>query len=311
MAAIILKQLITFAIMAAIGVVAVKLRVLDSQGLGAIASLVINITMPLMLLTNILEGATRQQLLDTLIIIPLGILLVALLYALSWLTAKLCRLEGNKKRVFCACGTLGNNGFMGIPLAVALFPQLGTLYSAVFTLVDQTACWSLGYYLCLPEEKLKDSKWSANLKKVVNPCIVAICIAVVMLLAGLHLPDLLQSALSTVGGVTSPLAMVYIGGLAAGLDLNQALTTREFYLIPVVKMLLTPLLMFLVLHTAGVDEGITLYMTMIAGTPTMASVAMMARNNGSEGDYAAGAVLLTTVCCIVTLPLVMLVVGLV
>ncbi|MCD8354791.1 MAG: AEC family transporter [Clostridiales bacterium] len=310
MAAIILKQLITFTIMAAIGVLAVKLHVLDSQGLGAIASLVINITMPLMLLTNILEGATRQQLLDTLIIIPLGILLVALLYALAWLAAKLCRLEGNKKRVFCACGTLGNNGFMGIPLAVALFPQLGTLYSAVFTLVDQTACWSLGYYLCLPEEKLKDSRWSANLKKVVNPCIVAICIAVVMLLAGLHLPDLLQSALSTVGGVTSPLAMVYIGGLAAGLDLKQALTTREFYLIPVVKMLLTPLLMFLVLHTAGVDEGITLYMTMIAGTPTMASVAMMARNNGSEGDYAAGAVLLTTVCCIVTLPLVMLVVGL-
>ncbi|MCD8190109.1 MAG: AEC family transporter, partial [Clostridiales bacterium] len=187
---------------------------------------------------------------------------------------------------------------------------LGTLYSAVFTLVDQTACWSLGYYLCLPEEKLKNSRWSDNLKKVVNPCIVAICIAVVMLLAGLHLPDLLQDALSTVGDVTSPLAMVYIGGLAAGLDLKQALTTREFYLIPVTKMLLTPLLMFLALHLIGVDENITLYMTMIAGTPTMASVAMMARNNGSEGDYAAGAVLLTTVCCLVTLPLVMLVAGL-
>lgn len=310
MALVILKQMFTFAIMAGVGIIAVKVKVLDSRGLGYIAALVINITMPLMTLTAILEGATREQLMDTLVIIPAGIALVALLYVLMVLTSMLCGLKGNKNRVFRAVGSMGNNGFMGIPLAVALFPQLGMLYSAVFTLVDQTACWTLGYYLCLPEEKLKESKWTANLRKVVNPCMVAIVIALVMLLSGLHLPALLQSTLSSIGNITSPLAMIYIGGLVAGLDFKQAFTTKEFYLIPVVKMLIAPVLVYMALHFIGIQEEITLYMTMIAGTPTMASMAMIAKTTGSEGDYAAGAVLMTTLCCIVTLPLVMLITGL-
>lgn len=310
MALVILKQMITFAIMAGVGFLAVKVKVLDDRGLGYIAALVIKITMPLMILTATLEGATRQQLLDTLVIIPAGIGLIALLYVLATLTAKLCGLKGNKNRVFRACSTMGNNGFMGIPLAVALFPQLGMLYSAVFTLVDQTACWTLGYYLCLPEEGLRESKWTANLKKIANPCIVAIMIALVMLLGGLHLPGLLQTTLSSIGGITSPLAMIYIGGLVAGLDFKEAFTTKEFYLIPVVKMLIAPILIYLALGLLGVQEEITLYMTMITGMPTMASMAMIAKTTGSEGDYAAGAVLMTTLCCIVTLPLVMLVTGL-
>lgn len=309
MAIIILQQLIKFAIMAGIGFLAVKLQVLSDSGLGAIASLVIKITMPLMILTNILGGATLQQLKATLIIIPITIGLVVQQAILSYLVARLFRLQGNRRRVYTACGTLGNNGFMGIPLAVAMFPGMGALYSAVLTLVDQTACWTLGYYLCLPVERTAQSKWSSSLKKVVNPCIIAIVLAIVMLLTGLRLPSLLQSTLSSVGSVTSPLAMLYIGGIVAGLDFKRAFTTKEFYFIPLVKMVLAAVVMFLVLKYTGVDPDITLYMTMIAGTPTMSSVAMMAKSNGSDGDYAAGAVLLTTLACIITLPLVMLIVS--
>ena len=310
MALIILKQMFIFVIMAAAGILAVKTKLLDQHGLTNIAALVINLTMPLMTLTAILEGATREELFNTLVILPAGLLLEVLLYGLACLTARFCRLTGNKNRVFRACAYMGNTGFMGIPLAVALFPQLGMLYSAVFTLVDQTACWTLGYYLCLPEEKLRDNRWQDNLKKVVNPCMIALVIAAGMLLAGLHLPPLMENALASIGNITSPLAMIYIGGLIAGLDFKKAFTTWEFYLIPVVKMLFAPVLLHLILHTLGVEESITLYLTMIAGTPTMASMAMLAQANGSEGDYAAGAVLLTTLACVVTLPVVMFLVGL-
>lgn len=310
MALVILKQIVKFVIMAGIGVLAVKRGILDDAGLNTIAQLVIRITLPLMSFTAILDGVTREQLFDTLVILPAGVGVVSLLYLLAVLTSRLLGLKGNRKRVYQAVSSMGNNGFMGIPLAVALFPQLGMLYSAVFSVVDQTACWTLGYYLCQPEEKEEKTGLAASLKKILNPCIVATVLAVVLLLAGLRLPELVESTLSTIGDVTSPLAMLYIGGLVAGLDFRRAFTTREFYLIPLVKMLLAPVITFLALRGLGVEEEITLYLTMITGTPSMASMAMIAQSSGSEGDYAAGAVLLTTLACVVTLPLVMLIVGL-
>lgn len=310
MALVILRQLVIFAIMAGAGVIAVKTRVLDDTGLRYLSALVMRVTMPLMLLTTILAGATREQLLGTLVILPAGTAVVVLLYGLAALTARLCGVKGNRGRVFRAVASMGNNGFMGIPLAVALFPQLGALYAAVFTLVDQTACWTLGYYLCLPEEKLRGSRPTDNLRKILNPAIIAIGIALVMLLTGLRLPALLQETLASIGGVTSPLAMIYIGGLAAGLNIREAFTRRELYLIPLVKMVIAPILVFVGMRAVGVSEEITLFLTMITGTPAMASMAMFAQANGSEGDYAAAAVLLTTLACLFTMPLAMLVTGL-
>ncbi len=56
------------------------------------------------------------------------------------------------------------------------------------------------------------------------------------------------------------------------------------------------------------DWGVPLDMagtiTFLAGLPSINMVAMLAKNNGSEGDYAVCAVMMTTLACLVTLPLV-------
>jgi hypothetical protein len=44
----------------------------------------------------------------------------------------------------------------------------------------------------------------------------------------------------------------------------------------------------------------------LAGLPAINMVAMLAKNNASDGDYAVCAVMLTTLACLVTLPLVSL-----
>ena len=88
--------------MAVIGVLATKLKILTEKGLGGIAALVINITMPLMILTTILNGASPDQLKQTLIIIPIGIVLVAMLFGIAVLVSKVSGLKDNKQRVFRA-----------------------------------------------------------------------------------------------------------------------------------------------------------------------------------------------------------------
>ena len=44
----------------------------------------------------------------------------------------------------------------------------------------------------------------------------------------------------------------------------------------------------------------------MTGLPAINMVAMLAKNNGSDGDYAVCAVMMTTIACLITLPLVSL-----
>ena len=60
-------------------------------------------------------------------------------------------------------------------------------------------------------------------------------------------------------------------------------------------MLIFPVLFYLVLGFITVSEEIRM---------TMSSVVMLANSSGSDGEYSLGGVMLTTLCGIVTLPVV-------
>ena len=71
-----------------------------------------------------------------------------------------------------------------------------------------------------------------------------------------------------------------------------------------VKMIVAPILLFLILGIFPVGEEIRMAMALIVGMPTMTAVVMMTNASGLDGDYALGGVFVTTVCGIITLPMV-------
>lgn len=100
--------------------------------------------------------------------------------------------------------------------------------------------------------------------------------------------------------------MIYLGGVFACMDVVKYLRIKEFYGIVAVKMLLFPLAYFLILKLLPLGPNIHLTIALLAAMPAMSSIVMMARASGSEGDYAMGGILVTTICSIVTIPLVCL-----
>ena len=63
---IVLSQIIGFVIYLLIGMVAVRMHVLDSRSLGMFSQFITKVSMPLLLFTNTLNGATRQQFISAL-----------------------------------------------------------------------------------------------------------------------------------------------------------------------------------------------------------------------------------------------------
>ena len=292
-----------------IGMVAVRMHVLDSRSLGVFSQFITKVSMPLLLFTNTLNGATRQQFISALPILAISLLMYFLLYLLCRFLARLFGLKGNENHVYRACSMFGNIGFMGIPIIAALFPEQGMLYIALFTVIDQLLLWTLGVNLTAPVDRENTMSVISRLMKMINPATIAIILSILGLFIGLHLPEPINAALTKAGLLTPPMALIYLGGLFCYIDIPQYIRKKEIYGAVAVKMCLFPLVFYEICRFLQVPHDITLTMSILPALPSMAVIVMLAQNQHSDSNYAAGMLLVTTLCSIITIPLVCLGLG--
>ena len=296
---ILLEQIVLFVIYMAAGILLIKTKVLNQESLEPISKSVIKMALPLLIFTNTINGVNRDTLFHTLPLLIAAVIMYALLYLLNLGTSKCFRLSGDFRQVYRALGMFGNVGFMGIPILTSIFPKMGGLYVALFTIVDQLALWTLGVKLTTPSAGEKaEFQW----KKMLNPATVAIVLAVIMVIFNVQLPSLLNTALTKIGSTATPLAMIYLGGVFACMDIRCYISKLEFYGIVLFKMVLFPVAIFALLSLFPFTKEIRMTVSLLAAMPSMSSIVMMAKSSGSEGDYAVGGIFVTTVCSIVTLP---------
>ena len=257
------------------------------------------------------------------------------LFGLSFLSGKLFRLQGDHQQLYSAMSAFGNIGFMGIPIVTSIFPERGMLYISVFTMIDQLMLWTVGVRLTSKAgervEKVSEIQSPCgqpasgrksiaagqseineisgkhsnfDFRKLINPVTVAIVIALIFILTGIQLPGILNTAFSKIGVTATPLAMIYLGGVFACMDVKKYICKLDYYGIVAIKMLIFPVIFYLILGLLPISAEIRMTMTLTSAMPVMSSVVMMANAYGTDGDYAMGGILVTTVCSIVTLPMV-------
>ena len=305
---IVIEQICLFVIYAVLGVYAVKKGYFTSASLDVISKLLIKITIPIMLFANTINGATREEFIAALPILLATVLMYALLYLLSLILARVFRLSGNRGHVYQACTMYGNIGFIGIPIVAALFPERGMLYIALFTVIDQLTLWTIGIGLTSPQDDRTTLSPAEVAKKMINPAVIAILLAVVFVFTGWRLPEVLNTGLKNVGGITSVLAMIYIGGLFCFTDIAGFLKHAEIYAEVIVKMILFPPAFYMILRLIpGLTPEIRFTLSVLTALPTMSTIPMFARDQKSDGEYGAGMLFVSTVCSILTLPLVCLI----
>ena len=294
---ILMEQIGLFVIYLLAGVILIKAKVLSSEMLEAISRYVVKMALPILVFVNITDGVEKTTLIH---LVPILFITAGFYFFMLFCgfgMTKLFHLKGDKAGIFQAMSMFGNVGFMGIPIITSIFPQNGILYISVFTIIDQFMLWTLGVKFTTPQGEGK-----FNPKKLINPATVAILLAVVLVLIEIRVPELLDMGLQKIGGTASPLAMIYVGGIFASIHITKYLKEFALYGIVLTKMIIAPVLMFMILGLLSISEEIRLTMSLIAGMPVMTSVVMMANTSGSDGDYAMGGVFITTVCSIITLP---------
>ena len=306
----VLTQLEIFSVMILLGVFAVKTNAMNEKSLGDLSKMIMRLILPVMIFHKSINGATKADIMSSSSeVILSSFLMFGVLFMVGYLLKKTFSLTGNYGRVYQAAAMFGNVGFIGIPLILGILPERGMLYMALFFIVDQIVLWSIGYYMTLPEEKLAHASLKSNIKNIMSPAMIGIVIAIIFILTEWKLPATLNKALGAVGDATTPLSLIYIGGSFCYSNVRKFISRLEYYAIVAGKMIVAPLVVFLALRAMNVQEEIVTVITTLTGVPSMAAIAMFARTNGSDEDCAIGAIMITTIFSLFTLPLVAYITG--
>ncbi|MDO4281506.1 MAG: AEC family transporter [Peptococcaceae bacterium] len=297
---VIFEQLVAFFLMLLIGYVAARTKITTREFLDRLATLIMKLLLPIMIFANMMNGTSRAQLAEDVPALFLAMGIYGALIVIFALLGKVLRLPKDRAQIFQGVFVFGNVGFIGLPLMISVSPAHGAIYSALVSIVDQSLFWTYGLYLTTPSGQQASFSW----RNFINPAVCGIALALALLLADVQVPPVLENGLLRIGSATTPLSLIYMGGLICYCNWTPVLRQKELYVGIAVKMLLFPLLFFAVASHFVANSDMTHTLTIVAGLPTMVAIAMFAQSTRKEGDYALGIVLATTMASLLTLSVV-------
>ena len=149
------------------------------------------------------------------------------------------------------------------------------------------------------------------LKRFVNPAFVGVMLALILILLGVKVPDIILKPLHTIGNMATPMSLIYLGGLFALTKWWGVLKRYELYAGLVAKMIAFPLAFYALLTALTgalpqlpITHDMVLMITVIAGLPTMTTIAMFTGRKNNMPEYAVGFVLVSTLFSLASLTIV-------
>lgn len=285
-----------------IGYITKKRNVYSHDTVNGMSKVLTAITNPALIIGSTSAEMTGDVMQRAWIMLGLSLFFHVAVCLLLYPLGRLLRLEGKMRRIFVLLTGFGNVGFIGFPLALSLYGEVGLLYSIPVSVGFQVVFWTLGSVIFGGK---KAFRW----KNLVSPgTIASLYFILCMALPALRLPTLLLDVFELTGEITVPLALLLVGAMLAEAKLESVIKNRLSYLIALLKLLVLPLICYALLTLAGVDRIVTVLFTILMATPTGSLVPITANIHNCEPEYAAGATSLNTILFIATMPLILLVV---
>ena len=288
------------------GYIVAKMGKASADHLSTVSVILVYICSPCMIMSSFLSlEYSAERLLDMgLFFVLTFILQCAFMLILYCIFRKKFNL--NKYRILTIGAVLGNVGFFGLPIINALLPENPEVmcYSSVYVISMNILVFTAGIY-CLTGKKEYLSVRSA----VFNPTMLGLAVGLPLFLTNADdwMPQLLKNGIGIFGKMTTPLCMLILGVRLANVSLKKLLSRPFVYLICAAKLILFPLFCYLAVYFLPLPESFKKSMLVLSGVPCASVIMGLAEIHHSETELAANCVLLSTLLCLFTIPLLTLI----
>ena len=285
-----------------------KVRMLRADHLPAFSAVLVYLCGPCLVMSAFFSlrfdaAEAMRMVLFFFVVLALQLVFTAVLYFL--LKRKY---DDPKYRILTIGAVLGNTGFFGLPVITSLFPghPIVACYAAMFTVSMNLLVFTVGVF-CLTN----DRKYMSLKAAVMNPTSVGVVVGVAVYLlspfislsgVAAEAAARFADAVSIVARMSSPLCMFILGVRLAQMSLRSVFTRPFVYLTTVLKLLVFPLFCWLVLHFLPLDPVFKASVLVLASVPNAAIMLSLAELHHGETELAANTLLVTTLLCFLTMP---------
>ena len=305
---IMLKNVAVFVLLALPGYILVKSKQLKSGQAGALSKLLMYVGMPFLILSSTLKLSLDGELMKTLVASAvIGVVFtLATFFVSAPLTAKEKDLKKRGMMRFCA--VFCNNGFLGLPLEIAVFGAEAKAVTVliVLNIVMNVLMYTLGIYL------VSGDKQAMNVKKaVLNPVLIAFIVGILFNLLNVkeYVPEITTYS-THFSGIVTPISMTILGMKMGDVKLLGLFNNWKTYYISLLKLIVFPVAIVGILlgikaifANGVVDSHLIMGAFMAFAVPTAGLASTFSDQFDGDTEGSVAFTLGTTILSIITIPI--------
>ena len=303
------SNLISLFALIAVGYLAVRMKLLNESYSAAFTALLMKVTLPCTIFVSLVQREYNPSFLkDGLIIIAAGIVVFAGLMYLSRYVAILLRVPKNCHGIWAFTASYTNSGFMGFPIALALFGGEGLALAVMLNIAFNLTIYTIG-----PLEIARDNPGREgekfNIKSIIFSNInFATVLSLIFYFGKIQLPDFVINPLNYISGITTPLSMIMIGIALAHSKASELFTDIHAWTNTIFALLIYPaaITLFLKFFPISSNPLVGAVLVLVIAMPAASVTAVICKQYHGNMDFAAKVMFLQNLFSVITIPLICL-----
>lgn len=312
---IMFKNVLMFVLLALPGYILVKSKQLTAGHAGALSKVLMYVGMPFLILSSTLKLSLNVEFVKMMLLVAgIGI---AFIIATFFVSAPLTGNEKDTKTrgMMRFCSVFANNGFLGLPLAIAVFGADSKAVTVVIILniITNILMYTLGIYL------VSGDKEAMNLKKAfLSPVLIAFVIGIILNLLKVteYVPEITTYS-THFSNIVTPISMTILGMKMGEVQILKLFTNWKTYYVSALKLIVFPmaivgiLLCVRLFASNVVDFGLIMGTFMAFAVPTAGLASTFSDQCNGDTESAVAFTLGTTILSILTIPIIYWILGLI
>lgn len=292
---LILVQVFTLFIMIGAGYLVGKRKKIKESGISGLVYLMTHVSLPCAIIKSLTVAGSPELLKSIGYAFFVIIVITTLMAAASLL---LYRKHEKAQRTVLQIGCVyGNSAFIGIALVQAVLGDNAVIYATLIVIVETI------HMLLYCELTMTNGKFLIW-KALLTPGVIGFVIGLAGLLLNITFPTPIHSAIVTMSGMNTPLAMLIVGIQMSKADIKTVFNQKDLYSCALIKLVVQPIILAHVM--LPLQLPIIAYRTIVIckGTTQSAVLSAYAQDYGQDARLGSQLIALTSIMQIVTLPLI-------
>jgi len=236
-----------------------------------------------------------------------AIMLVCLLIGsiVGFISMKVFHVEPGQRGIWLLGVTFSNICFMGYPVINTMYGSHGMFIASFANIAFNITYYTFGAMMVIGKKEKEPFDWKGVF---LNNIMISILVGLIFYFARIEVGGFVKNTINTVGNLTTPLAMLIIGLKLGEFPLKEVFNNIKQYQLCLVRLILFPIVIVCFFKILPIEQNSLMLIVLIIlnAMPMSANSTAMANMYGGDAAFAAKATTLSSILCLITLPIILL-----